>query len=233
MRKLICSALLGGALLAGCASSGGQMKTSTITKTERWTCPAGTRPDARIREPNCALADPNAQANQQASQADQKKIEEDRQKLEAEKQALAAERDKMSEEKTQQQEQQQPAEECPEQASAEPAVQFEKRVGFATARTDIATPSKATLDEVAEAVSNDPAITHIHIGGHADITGNPEINDKIATARAETVKDYLVEQGVPEEKIETQSFSDQKPVAANDTKEGRALNRSVVIVAFK
>ncbi|MEH6822423.1 MAG: OmpA family protein [Motiliproteus sp.] len=81
-------------------------------------------------------------------------------------------------------------------------------------------------DEVKRTLSG---ISKIDIIGHSDNRAQVELSDQIAQARAETVRDYLVQAGVPAERIDTYSAGADSPVASNRTAEGRAENRRVDI----
>lgn len=65
--------------------------------------------------------------------------------------------------------------------------------------------------------------------GHTDSIGKPEYNQKLGLRRAQAVKDYMVTQGIPADKITVASKGETQPVASNKTKEGRAKNRRVEI----
>lgn len=67
----------------------------------------------------------------------------------------------------------------------------------------------------------------IEISGHTDNKGTPEYNKKLSRERAEAVKKFLVNKGITESRIKTQGLGAEKPVAENETEEGRALNRRV------
>jgi outer membrane protein OmpA-like peptidoglycan-associated protein len=67
----------------------------------------------------------------------------------------------------------------------------------------------------------------IQISGHTDNVGNDQSNMILSKKRAEAVKTYLVSKGVPTERVATQFFGKTKPVASNDTEEGRQKNRRV------
>jgi outer membrane protein OmpA-like peptidoglycan-associated protein len=89
---------------------------------------------------------------------------------------------------------------------------------------------RAKLDELANKLKSDPAGNFIEIEGHTDSTGTPAINEKLGLARAENVKRYLYETyQIPLHKINVISYGEEKPVAPNNTKDGRAQNRRVVI----
>jgi outer membrane protein OmpA-like peptidoglycan-associated protein len=68
----------------------------------------------------------------------------------------------------------------------------------------------------------------VALEGHADGTGRETYNDQLGSARAETVKRYLMEQlGIPAENISIVSYGERQPAAPNKTREGRARNRRV------
>jgi outer membrane protein OmpA-like peptidoglycan-associated protein len=70
----------------------------------------------------------------------------------------------------------------------------------------------------------------IVVAGYTDDVGNPESNLKLSTARAEAVRDWLVEvSGIPATQFAIQGYGDTRPIASNDTPEGRARNRRVEI----
>ncbi|MCX2680609.1 OmpA family protein [Galbibacter sp. EGI 63066] len=71
--------------------------------------------------------------------------------------------------------------------------------------------------------------TTVMITGHADNIGDYFANKELGKRRAEFVKSYLVENGIPEGKIETASKGSIEPIADNNTAEGRAKNRRIVI----
>ena len=76
----------------------------------------------------------------------------------------------------------------------------------------------------------DPKDIYIEIEGHTDNVGAATYNDQLGLERAEAVKRYLYEaHQVPLHKINAISYGEEKPVAPNNTREGRAQNRRVVI----
>jgi outer membrane protein OmpA-like peptidoglycan-associated protein len=101
---------------------------------------------------------------------------------------------------------------------------------FKSGKADLPDDVKAKLDELANKLKADPAGNYIEIEGHTDATGTPAVNEKLGLARAETVKRYLYETyQIPLHKINVISYGEDKPVAPNNTKDGRAQNRRVVI----
>jgi outer membrane protein OmpA-like peptidoglycan-associated protein len=70
----------------------------------------------------------------------------------------------------------------------------------------------------------------IVVSGHTDNTGNPQLNQTLSLKRAEAVRNWMRDTGdVPESCFAVQGYGESRPVATNDTVEGRALNRRVEI----
>lgn len=67
----------------------------------------------------------------------------------------------------------------------------------------------------------------IELSGHTDAVGSDTANQKLSEARASSVRDYLIENGVRIDKIEAVGYGESEPVSTNDTDEGRQLNRRV------
>jgi len=65
----------------------------------------------------------------------------------------------------------------------------------------------------------------IEVSGHADSTGNDAINDPLSQRRADAVKKYLVKKGVDPDRLVTKGYGSRRPIATNQTKEGRRQNR--------
>ncbi|MDR1123594.1 MAG: OmpA family protein, partial [Elusimicrobiota bacterium] len=69
----------------------------------------------------------------------------------------------------------------------------------------------------------------IVIVGHTDSTGSDIVNNRLSERRAEAVAEYLIESGAERDKVEYWGEGSKKPIASNDTKEGRAQNRRVEV----
>jgi peptidoglycan-associated lipoprotein len=95
-----------------------------------------------------------------------------------------------------------------------------------------ALPEDATgeIDKLVEQLKANPNGAYIEIEGHTDNVGPKDVNYKLGLERAEAVKRYLYEHHqVPLHKINVISYGEEKPIAPNKTKAGRAQNRRVVI----
>lgn len=90
--------------------------------------------------------------------------------------------------------------------------------------------AKGELDQLVTQLKSEPTGAFIEIEGHTDNAGPTDLNYKLGLDRAEAVKRYLYEQHqVPLHKISVISYGEEKPVAPNKSKDGRAQNRRVVI----
>ena len=89
--------------------------------------------------------------------------------------------------------------------------------------------STKTLDEIGTLLKAHPSAT-IRVESHTDAIGSQESNLNLSQARAESIKNELVDRGVDGARIETAGMGRDLPAAANDTAEGRATNRRSEIV---
>jgi outer membrane protein OmpA-like peptidoglycan-associated protein len=71
---------------------------------------------------------------------------------------------------------------------------------------------------------------NLQIEGHTDSVGSDEFNQMLSERRADSVRDFLAQQGVPASSISARGFGKTQPVASNDTPEGRQRNRRVELV---
>src|SRR5579872_4262096 len=106
----------------------------------------------------------------------------------------------------------------------------EDQGNFKFGQTKLPDDAKQKLDEMVAQMKQDPKNIYLEIEGHTDNVGAKAVNEKIGLERAENVKRYLYEQyQIPLHKMNVISYGDEKPVAPNKTKAGRAQNRRVVI----
>jgi len=90
--------------------------------------------------------------------------------------------------------------------------------------------AKARLDQMVADLKADPQGVYIEIEGHTDNVGDAAYNERLGMERADAVKRYLYEQHqVPLHKINVISYGEDRPVAPNNTRAGRAQNRRVVV----
>lgn len=99
-------------------------------------------------------------------------------------------------------------------------------VTFATNSAELTGNSATILDRVAQSLAANPEV-RVRVVGHTDNTGSTAYNVQLSQRRAESVRDYLVGQGVAAGQLEAVGVGPQSPIASNDTEEGRARNRRV------
>jgi len=106
----------------------------------------------------------------------------------------------------------------------------EDQGNFKFGKTTLPDEAKAKIDEMVAQMKQDPKNIYLEIEGHTDNVGDKATNEKIGLARADAVKRYLYEQyQIPLHKMNVISYGEEKPIAPNKTKTGRAQNRRVVI----
>jgi OOP family OmpA-OmpF porin len=86
--------------------------------------------------------------------------------------------------------------------------------------------SSVVLDAAADSLNQCPNIA-VGVEGHTDSIGAEAYNQSLGQRRADSVKDYLAGKGVSAARLTTSSYGESRPIASNDTDEGRALNRRV------
>jgi outer membrane protein OmpA-like peptidoglycan-associated protein len=113
----------------------------------------------------------------------------------------------------------------------EPRKAFVLDVQFATGKATLTPDSFARLDTVAEYMTHRKR-AQLEISGHTDTTGKKAANKKLSQDRADAVRDYLVSKGVDGGRIKAVGYGDEKPIAPNDTAEGRQRNRRIEALAY-
>jgi OOP family OmpA-OmpF porin len=103
-----------------------------------------------------------------------------------------------------------------------------ERVYFESKGESVKPESHAALDAVAQILLSTPAIRVLRVEAHTDAVVSS--NQALSQRRAEWVRAYLVKQGVAPERVVAKGFGATRPIATNDTPEGRALNRRVEFV---
>ena len=107
-------------------------------------------------------------------------------------------------------------------------IQILKQVQFATAKSTILQNSNPILDEVVRLLRVNPDIKHLDIEGHTDNRGSDELNERLSNDRAHSVMRYLIEKGgIDAGRLSAQGFGPRRPIADNNTADGRQKNRRV------
>jgi outer membrane protein OmpA-like peptidoglycan-associated protein len=107
-------------------------------------------------------------------------------------------------------------------------VTFPSGILFATGKSDLNSTSIAELAKLCTSLAQHPD-TDITVNGHTDNTGSRAVNERLSLARAESVRNFIVGQGIAANRFTVNGLSYDDPVADNATPAGRAQNRRVEI----
>ena len=106
-------------------------------------------------------------------------------------------------------------------------IEIKKQINFQTGKAIIkGATSFLILDQVSEVMKSNPEIKVV-IEGHTDSRGAADYNLRLSDDRARSVRAALIERGVAEDRMEAIGYGESKPIASNQTRSGRALNRRV------
>ena len=103
---------------------------------------------------------------------------------------------------------------------------------FDTGKATIKFESAEILNQIINVLKKYPN-SRFRIEGHTDSTGKKQKNIELSQNRADAVKIYLIQGGIASNRLESQGFGPEKPIASNKNKKGRALNRRVEINLIK
>lgn len=105
--------------------------------------------------------------------------------------------------------------------------QVKFKFGESNLRHTVDPVSDDLLTEVRDAIIAHPEIEQIEVQGHTDNVGKDEVNRQLAQERADAVRWWLTQRGIAPKKLVAKGYGSSKPVATNDTEEGRQQNRRV------
>ncbi len=99
-------------------------------------------------------------------------------------------------------------------------------VRFDSGSAEVREGAHKYLRKVADVLRNNPEIDVV-IQGHTDSQGSEELNRSLSRRRAESVMNFLIEEGIDADRLSAKGYGESKPIAANDTAEGRQQNRRI------
>jgi peptidoglycan-associated lipoprotein len=105
-------------------------------------------------------------------------------------------------------------------------------VKFPVDGTQLSAEAQTRLMDFVAKLKSDNKNVYLEIQGHTDATGSEPGNIRLGEERAEAVRRFFNVQGVPLNRMSTISFGPDSPVAPNNTREGRAQNRRVVVIVM-
>lgn len=103
-------------------------------------------------------------------------------------------------------------------------------VKFPSDSADLSPEAETRLMTLVEKLKSDDRNVYVEIQGHTDATGSSEHNETLGAERAAAARRFMNQNGVALHRLATISYGEREPVAPNDTREGRAQNRRVVLV---
>ncbi|APR79569.1 Flagellar motor rotation protein MotB [Minicystis rosea] len=119
---------------------------------------------------------------------------------------------------------------CPKfirRISGSTEIQLLKNIEFATGKAVILNKSFPIVDEVVRLMKVNQDIKHLAIEGHTDNRGSDELNERLSNDRANAVMKYLVEHGIDGGRLSAKGYGPKRPLADNNTNDGRQRNRRV------
>jgi len=102
-------------------------------------------------------------------------------------------------------------------------------INFDTGKSTIRDESKPVIDQIAQMMKSNPDLK-MGVEGHTDNVGTPASNKTLSEERAKSVISGIVSQGIAAERLIPAGHGQEKPIADNNTEEGRARNRRVELV---
>ena len=104
-------------------------------------------------------------------------------------------------------------------------------IEFETARATLKSSSFVRLEEVAGLMEKYPEYS-LSINGHTDSVGSSKTNQILSERRAKSCYDYLIQKGIPADRMNYVGYGESQPIADNRFKDGREANRRVEFLLF-
>ncbi len=101
-----------------------------------------------------------------------------------------------------------------------------KKIEFENGKSALKLKALTALDMIADILKTDELL-HVTIEGHTDNSGDKNLNEKLSLERANSVKEYLVQRGIDEKRLDVKGFGESKPILPNTSDENRQKNRRV------
>ncbi|MBF0546783.1 MAG: OmpA family protein [Candidatus Riflebacteria bacterium] len=102
-------------------------------------------------------------------------------------------------------------------------------IKFDSGKSDIKDESVPALEGILSILTGSPDVK-ITIEGHTDSNGNEDVNQQLSLERADSIRSWLIGQGVDPGRVKTAGYGASRPIASNDTEDGQQMNRRVEIV---
>jgi outer membrane protein OmpA-like peptidoglycan-associated protein len=106
-------------------------------------------------------------------------------------------------------------------------IEIHEKIQFDYDKAVIKDASFSLMNEIADVIKKNPQLKHIRIEGHASSEGSAPHNKQLSDDRAKSVMKYLTEHGIPAAQLAAVGYGSEKPIADNNTEDGREKNRRV------
>ena len=106
-------------------------------------------------------------------------------------------------------------------------IEIKSTIYFEFSKARILAKSYHILDEVVDIMLKNPQVKNVRVEGHTDNVGDANYNRQLSQERAQAVVTYLIEHGVGRERLQAMGYGEDRAIATNKTKKGRAQNRRV------
>ncbi|MFN3304756.1 MAG: OmpA family protein [Roseateles sp.] len=107
------------------------------------------------------------------------------------------------------------------------------KIRFSSGRAELTAAAQRELDQLVAKLKADNQPVFVEIQGHTDATGSDALNHQLGLQRAEAVRMYLARAGLPLARMATISYGESAPLADNNTREGRSINRRVQLIVMR
>ncbi len=112
-------------------------------------------------------------------------------------------------------------------------IQISDKVQFELGSDKLLPVSFPLLDAVGQVMVENAQLELLEVAGHTDASGGAKRNRELSQQRAESVRQYLISKGIAKGRLTAKGYGPDKPIAGNDTPEGREANRRVEFVIIK
>jgi OOP family OmpA-OmpF porin len=110
------------------------------------------------------------------------------------------------------------------------SIVINEKIMFEYNKAKIKSESHDLLNEIVQVIKDNKQIQKISIEGHTDSDGSNKYNKKLSDKRAAAVMAYLTDNGVAEARLTSKGLGEEKPIAENDSDDGKAKNRRVEFI---
>jgi outer membrane protein OmpA-like peptidoglycan-associated protein len=113
-------------------------------------------------------------------------------------------------------------------------IEFKEKIQFDLNKATIKEASFSLLHDIAEVIKKNPQVKKLSIEGHASADGDTKANKKLSDDRAKAVMEYLVKkESIPATSLAAKGWGEEKPIADNNTPEGKEANRRVEFLVLE